>query len=90
MAASVYSRESWAVRQYADKGSEEDRSEIQYATRKGKGKGREGRGGGVGWGGKGLKRIAVNSGTLQGSGRRREGVTKIVGFQTCCMIFSTD
>ena len=37
-----------------------------------------------------LKRIAVKSGKLQGSGRRKEGVTEIVGFQTCCMIFCTD
>ena len=43
---------------------------------------------------KGLKRIAVNSGMLQGRGRRRgpgrggvEGVTGIVGFQTRDMLY---
>ena len=38
---------------------------------------------------KGLKRIAVNSGMLQGRGTRRggEGVTGIVGFQTRDMLY---
>lgn len=46
---------------------------------------------------KGLKRIAVNSGMLQGRGRRggarggRESL-ELLGFrrETCCMIFCTD
>ena len=44
---------------------------------------------------KGLKRIAVNSGMLQGRGRRRAGESlelELLGFrlETCCMIFCRD